>query len=138
MLQFSLIAFEPWHYIEIESWHYMLQFSLFENRRPSVGVAAFGNFKKSLTNSFENFMAKVPVSKACECFVLWVTVLCIYHLFTSYVIIFNNLCVYKQQFCGLFFLKTTTVLWFLFMFCTYSVWFINSYSFNLRCSVRFH
>ncbi|XP_048778738.1 TBC1 domain family member 1-like isoform X3 [Ostrea edulis] len=46
--------------------HFKQEFSLFENRRPSVGVAAFGNFKKSLTNSFENFMAKVPQRKPNE------------------------------------------------------------------------
>nr|XP_022328358.1 TBC1 domain family member 1-like isoform X3 [Crassostrea virginica] len=46
--------------------HFRQEFSLFENRRPSVGAAAFGNIKKSLTNSFENFMAKVPQRKPNE------------------------------------------------------------------------
>ena len=57
-----------------------LQFSLFENRRPSVGAAAFGNIKKSLTNSFENFMAKVPVSdiQPLHLFVLTFSVIYIY------------------------------------------------------------
>ncbi|XP_062602104.1 TBC1 domain family member 4-like [Saccostrea cucullata] len=45
--------------------HFKQEFSLFENRRSSVGAAAL-NFKKSLTSSFENFMAKVPHKKPNE------------------------------------------------------------------------
>lgn len=46
--------------------HFNKEFSLFENRRASVGAAAFGNIKKSLTNSFEKVMAKVPHKKPNE------------------------------------------------------------------------